>query len=491
MFRLALLLLLFLTGFLTGCLPIPDLRLDFELPEPEYRLAPEHVEVAYVSLPGYPEPHTPEPYNRATFLRYYAQPQPAGTVVVLMPGLSGGAASLDIYARQLVATAADVEVWVVDRRANLLEDRAVFLESVRAGDPLLAYDYYVEKAGEEGGFVPLAPEDVPFMARWGLEVHLRDLHAVVRRAGERAHTVILGGHSLGAGIVSLYAAFDFGGAGSADPGYRAIDGLILIDGVLGRTGAYALTNPSLSFGPFTLIPSLEAVKAGDASPLFTLVRDPAQYARQEVAALLALYEPRALSPGGFFDFPITNRAVAGLLIDDHYAPSTVFSASVGRATNAEVAGNLLAVLLGGQEGIYSQSVVGVAPGYDYVDWERGDPQRERTDLTSVLKAWAMPQANFTEWYFPLRLLLDMSELGVRLNNAPGFVPNDTVPTPTLAVGASRGLVTSLDGFSAYINARPAASFSAHILPGLTHYDIVMAEHNPLVPLSALWLERLR
>jgi hypothetical protein len=42
-----------------------------------------------------------------------------------------------------------------------------------------------------------------------------------------------------------------------------------------------------------------------------------------------------------------------------------------------------------------------------------------------------------------------------------------------------------------MNARPEAPFSAYILPGLTHHDIVMAEHNPLVPLSLLWLGGLR
>ncbi|MDQ3398239.1 MAG: hypothetical protein M3511_10815 [Deinococcota bacterium] len=476
---------------LPACLPIPDTRQGLELPEPLYQLPPEQVRVDYLTLPGYPEPHTPTRYNRAAYLRYYAGPEPAGTVIVLMPGIFGGAASLDIYARQLVAAGEGLEVWAVDRRANLLEDRAVYLESLRTGNPRLAYDYYVTNAGKEGGFVPLAPQEVPFLAFWGLEVHLHDLDAVVRRARESATRVVLGGHSLGASIVSLYAAYDFGEPGRQEPGYRAIDGLILIDGSLGRTGGYAIDDPSFRIGPLTLIPSIAELEAGLASPYFNWVgRTPYSSARQEAAALLALYDPEGLSPGGLFDFPVTNRAATGLMIDDHYASSTVFSASVGRALHAKVAGNLAAVLLGGWEGVSSQSVVGVAPGYDYVDWERGDKARERTDLDSLLKALAMPEANFTEWYFPVRLLLDLSRLDPRLGEE-GFVPSRTVPTPTLAVGAGRGLVSSLDSFSAYMNARPEAPFSAYILPGLTHHDIVMAEHNPLVPLSLLWLGGLR
>jgi hypothetical protein len=473
---------------LAACLPIPTTRLDVELPEPEYVLPPEEVRVDYLSLPGYPEPHTPERYNRALYLRYYRGAQPAETIVVLVPGISGGATSLDVFARQLVASSEDLEVWAVDRRSNLLEDRSVFLESLRRGDPMPAYHYYVERAGEEDGFRSLPPERLGFMAYWGLEVHLRDLHAVVRRARAEAKTVILGGHSLGASLASFYAAFDFGEA-APEPGYRHIDGLMLIDGGLGRTGGYGRDN-LFAVGPFSLAPTAPELEAGLGNPYFSLGRSPEHYARLEAAALLALMAPDELSPGGFFDFPVTNRAVAGLLLDDHYALATAFSASVGHTVGAAYAGNLTAVILGGLEGVYSRSVVGVAPGYDYVDWARGDPARERTELESVLRAWAMPETNFTEWYFPLRLLLDMSRLDLRLADAPGFVPTRSVRTPTLAVGAGRGLLASLDGFSAYINARPGTPFSAHILPGLTHFDIVMAEHNPLVPLSLLWLAGL-
>jgi hypothetical protein len=477
---------------LAACLPIPDLRLDAELPEPTYRLPPGEVRVAHVNLPGYPEPHTPARLNRALYLRYHAEEgEPADTVdtiFVLMPGISGGAASLDVYARQLVASTPGLEVWAVDRRSNLLEDREVFLESVRQGDPMLAYHYYVENAGREGGFQPLSPEDLRFMAFWGLEVHLHDLHVIVERAREQAERVILGGHSLGASIISFYSAFDFA-ATTPQPGYSFIDGLVLIDGGLGRTGGYG-RGDLFTVGPFALVPTIAELEAGVGSPFLSLGRNPRTYARQEAAALLALLAPDELSPGGFFDFPATNRAVAGLLVDDHYAPSTAFSASVGRSVGADYAGNLTAVIIGGLEGVTSRSVVGVAPGREYVDWERGDPRRERSNLDDVLRAWAMPETNFTEWYFPLRLLLDMAELDLRLTDTPGFVPTREVPTPTLAVGAGRGLVSGLDGFSAYMNVRAGAPFASHILPGLTHFDIVMAENNPLVPLTQLWLRSL-
>jgi hypothetical protein len=65
-----------------------------------------------------------------------------------------------------------------------------------------------------------------------------------------------------------------------------------------------------------------------------------------------------------------------------------------------------------------------------------------------------------------------------------------VTTPTLAVGAKRGLVTSLDAFSAYSNARVGSPFSAYIIPDFTHLDIVQAEENPLVIFFQRWLEQL-
>ena len=45
--------------------------------------------------------------------------------------------------------------------------------------------------------------------------------------------MILGGHSAGASTAVAYAAWDFGG----HPGYRDIDGLVLIDG--GLLGSFA------------------------------------------------------------------------------------------------------------------------------------------------------------------------------------------------------------------------------------------------------------
>ena len=85
----------------------------------------------------------------------------------------------------------------------------------------------------------------------------------------------------------------------------------------------------------------------------------------------------------------------------------------------------------------------------------------------------------------------MVKLGVTLKNTPGFVPKRTVPTPTLAVGAGRGLVKTFDDFSAYDVARGiGARFSAYIVDGFTHSDLIAAQQNPVVPLTEQWLEQI-
>ena len=471
---------------LTGCLPLPQIYLDPEMPPVVYRQALEKIQTQYVRRAGYPEPNTPEAFNKALYLRYFVAGDTPQTIFVLMPGIFGGATSIDILARQLVAAIPGLEVWAVDRRANLLEDRSAIRASLLTHNPRLAYNYYIQDLATPQGFNLLPPDDVRFMAQWGLEVHLKDLHEIVKQAHLQAPRVILGGHSLGGSMVSYYAAFDF----LDGPGYTHLDGLVLIDGALGRTGGFDREPKGLNLGPIELIPGLEGLQANRGSPYFTFGITPEFYARREVAALLARFDPSGLSPGGWVDFPATNLAVVGIREDDQYGSSTVFSSSVGEIVGATFAGNLTAVLLGGAEGVYSQTVTGVAKGYDFVDWTKGDPHEEHADLNQVVNAWATSDTNRSEWYFPIRLAIDIGQYDVRLENTPGFIPSRLVTTPTLAVGAARGLVTNLESFSAYSNARVGSAFSSYVIPDFTHLDIVQAEFNPLVGFFQRWLEQL-
>ena len=489
-----------LLTLLTACLPLPSVRSELDLAPPNYRIPPEAIMSEYVSLPGFREPHTPDRYNCAYYLRYYApklvnEPSVTSrphTVLVMMPGLFAGATALDLLARQLVANREGLEVWVVDRRANALEDRSAMVQSLKERDPRIAYDYYVTNAGRADGFTPLSPADLRFTAFWGLEVHLRDLHEIVQRAESAADRVILGGHSLGASLVSFYSSYNFGTDDAPDPGYAHLDGLLLLEGILGRTGGFGWQQDDFSVRDIQLIASVPDLEAGRGDPYFLGDGfDPASAAKSEVVSLFARFAPNALSPGGFVDYPATNRAVAGILDDDQYGFSSVFSVSVGEVEGATLAGNIFAVLLDGAQGMRSSTVTGVAPGADFVGWQRGNREREVTDLDAYVRSKSALETNSSEWYFPLRLGLDMVKLGVTLKNTPGFVPTRTVPTPTLAVGAGRGLVKTFEDFSAYDVARGiGARFSAYIVDGFTHSDLIAAEKNPVVPLTEQWLEQI-
>lgn len=482
---------------LAGCLPIPNLRADLNLPAAPQRIGTQQVETQYVSLPGDAVAGTPALLNRTFYLRYYApdaSPDTQGdpdTILILMPGIFGGAMSFDPLARQLVASRAGLEVWAIDRRANALEDRRALQKSLRTRNPEAAYRYYIADAGTPAGFNAVPKEDVSFMRRWGLETHLRDLHEVVKRANERAATVVLGGHSLGASLVSLYAAYRFGeSAGDAQ-----LSGLLLLDGTLGRTGAFGLT-AGFSLGGLELLPGSAGFDAGRGSPYLSTGLTPRSYAAGEARALLARFRPGDLAPDTAF--PITNLAYTGVRADEDYAFSATFSASLGEAVGARYGGNLAAFIIDGTKSSSSRTVAGVAEGFSEVSWSPGDTNREYTDTSDYLRARVGLQSDFGEWYFPLRLLADISETPLALgadsasqSSAPcNFVSHSEVSVPTLAVGAGRGLVTSLDGFSAYSNLRANALFSSYVIPGFTHIDIVTARNNPVVPLFSRWLGQI-
>lgn len=475
--------LLFVTVLLTltGCLP--DIRTDLALPSPPYRIDPRSVATEYRSVPGYAAPGTPERFNRSFYLRYFST-TPTRTILLLVPGIYAGAANFDIVARQLVAAQPGLEVWAVDRRANALEDRSALIESLRAKDPNIAYRYYVTERGTPAGFSPIPPEELPFMRRWGLTAHLWDLHELVKRARTEAKTVILGGHSLGSSLISFYAAHTFEGG---KPGDTFIDGLVLLDGTLGRTGAFGIAQ-SIVLGNWEILPDAAGFDAGRGPPYLPIGSGPDFYAEEAALALLAALAPGERSP--YSSIPMTNRALLGLHTDRDFYASPLYTATVGEPVGARYGGNLLAFVLSGFTSTHSRTVAGVAEGSEMVRWSAGDPAREPTDLGEYSRSLILPDTDANEWYFPFRLLIDMSALTLDLTGVPNFVPHSAVEVPTLAIGAARGLVTTTDGFSAYGNLRASSFFSSYVVPGFAHLDLLTARDNPVVPLLGRWLARV-
>src|SRR6056297_1724079 len=243
----------------SGCLPLPDVRRPAPVVAPSYRVAPTAVPADVVRVSGFDVPSTPDRFDAQRVVRW-ALDEPAETVVVAVPGLFGGAADFAPLARRLVAASPGLQVWSIDRRANALEDLAPGREAWASGDAELVRRAYLGTADAPPSYRAPDPERFAFVTDWDLATHLADLDAVVREARTAGSRVVLAGHSLGASQVGLSSAWN----GPDGSGRAAIDGLVLIDGAPGRTGAFGYSRGFRLFGVPVVLPTREAVEQGRA-----------------------------------------------------------------------------------------------------------------------------------------------------------------------------------------------------------------------------------
>jgi pimeloyl-ACP methyl ester carboxylesterase len=478
-----LLLLFCVSSLLFACAPSFQAPISAALPNPA---ALEAVKVEKNLIAGAQESHTPIEFNKAIYLRYFASNAKPRAVLVLMPGFLGGAQNFDRLARSIVSSDPSLEVWAVDRRSNALEDHSRLFEAYQKRDPMVSWRYMIRDAGKPGGFRARMPREVAFMGYWGLKVHLEDLRAVVLKAREAAPKVFLGGHSLGASLVGLYAGWDFAGA----PGYQDLAGVVLIDGVPGGTG----TGNTISeqqykdgsdgfFGIRTA--GIKELEAGTATPYFeALTFSPSSLAKLGAAAQLAAFDPNGDSPGGIVPYPASNLAAAMITGDDNYALVNIFSISAGKATNAKLAINGLAVILSGFAGFQTPEIIGVVENAKRVDWQipnQDDPLEHTDPLDFATRFWT-PNADFQEWYFPTRLTLETGVVGLE---SPSWAKERLplshmaqIDIPILAFRAGRGIVTAPNAFEA-LERKLGRKIEVKDLPGYTHLDILAARANAL------------
>ncbi len=173
----------------------------------------------------------PAQYNHFRVLE--VGPADAKNVLVLEPGTAGGAAYLRLAAQDIAVRVPGWQVWSIDRRENLLEDHSVLDEYLAgARTPQQTFDYYLgwlSNPAVSPHFEAPTDASVAFAREWGMAVAIGDLQRVIEKAKKLGGKVVLGGHSLGGGIATVYATWDFDGrAGAAD-----LDGLVLIDGASG------------------------------------------------------------------------------------------------------------------------------------------------------------------------------------------------------------------------------------------------------------------
>lgn len=316
--------------------------------------------------------------NHALYTAYRFPGAEPRAVVILMPGTWAGAMSMDRYARDLLRLAeregfAGLEVWLLDRRSEQLEDHTGLLWAIQnlEGDTIGRLlqgvsDYYrpaFDPAGEPGRllgrrFYPLTQDDVRFMANWGADVAIRDWRAVVIAAhralgnevteapGEEPRVkkkpgrwVFIGGHSLGGSLTTLYAAYDFDRRPDRSlPGWTDVDGLILLEG----GGMSPRESKTLAADKYR--ESVADYYTPKGKVFFDLNVLGIQYAPSTMTSVQIAAWAADVARGRESVFPmysrptavrlprITNEAMFGLAMDDDTAPFFIARVSFGQPT---------------------------------------------------------------------------------------------------------------------------------------------------------------
>ena len=116
-------------------------------------------------------------------------------------------------------------------------------------------------------------------------------------------------------------------------------------------------------------------------------------------------------------------------------------------------------------------------------------------VRELIEAILRPGGDFTEWYFPWRLLLDAA-LAAPLDPEDPFAGRYFSLThvgdtrlPMLIFGAGHGLVRSAGATEYYLRhvATPPDRVTVKIFPDFSHLDIADADPNPAVPMILTWL----
>ena len=485
--------------------------------------APAAIGRDLVNLAGADEPHTPPALNRALALRYRREDAPRPMMVlVLLPGLNSGPNTFDILARALIdGFGPGLEIWAVAPRSTLLQDRRGIDAALAYRNPDFALGYYYGSLEIDGQtFHRVRGTDVPFVAYWGLDVHLRDVRAVVREIKARypGVAIVLGGHSLGGIFAAMYAGYDFARFPGADPaappaapdiGARDLAGLFFLDGLPVRIPLRL--SPEQYLHGFWVpvigrIPGVDRLTASDPRKRVGAFTQNSYLARTSDSILLDVVAAYAyLRPDDASYFPfyprrglaITNEALAAAIFSDQMQPDLFVRAAVETPV-----GNFKRVpdrfYINPRGLLDLQSGVPVT-GARLIYLPAGDRRRGvRVHLSELLTAILQPGGDFTEWYFPWRVILDLA-LAAGLDTSDPFASRYISLThvaetnlPMLIVGAGHGLIRSPRQTEFYRSrvATPPDQVDLHIIPGYSHLDVENADPNPVVALTLAWLKAM-
>ena len=209
------------------------------------------------------------------------------------------------------------------------------------------------------------------------------------------------------------------------------------------------------------------------------------------------------------DFRLTNEAVLGALLDDNSVPLAFLQSSVGFFDGGPIVDKTFPVANGGdqQPGLFGTAYKAIpdrphGPLYTWRDYDRvGDPDdpgyrsadgtpftgagKEVTDIQELARSLAEQPLDFTEQYFPTKLITDL-ELATSPQVKRLIVPPEGLGAhPTLTVLAGDGLLAG----------RVPADLDPVVADGYQHLDVLTAapeQNNGLPePVSAALTEFAR
>jgi pimeloyl-ACP methyl ester carboxylesterase len=332
--------------------------------------------------------------------------------------------------------------------------------------------YYNNRLLDGRGFSGfLSQESLPFLSEFGLQLLMNDINAIITARlpdnADRKKAVFIGGHSLGGPLTALFAGWDFDGKPetTSDAGYNNCAGLVGLDGGIGlgsrtsldertyqqrladiRSGASARISLVAGVTPEALaLLEIMGIYAATAPDTESTWFKTLPYS-EDVGQLIRLLTSRDVvhfisGTPSFTDFRFTNEALLGMFIDENFQPISIMKASLGFMYGGTVMRKQFPF---GQPDLFPwhdsdpseeqfiawdaglPTAPGSGPLYSWTNFdELGDAAHpeyqdatgtitytfsstEVTDIQDFARLLFTGPLNFTEWYFPARLTLDMS-----------------------------------------------------------------------------------
>ncbi|KFG05528.1 hypothetical protein IQ61_29870 [Streptomyces scabiei] len=421
-----------------------------------------------------------------------------------------------------------IEFWALDRRSNCLEDRTgVASDDQRTAVDYYYRDKPVAGRTFDGflgngvlGWMARLGVERTVRDQYDL------LTAELPDQEVRARKVLCGGHSLGGVVTGYFATADFDGdpTTTADAGHRQCAGYFALD----TTVSTSLGDLSGSIPDDTGLPNVGlghgAVQAGLDSGLLPrslsapVLLNPETMTLLAIAAMGALQDPdgEATLPDqlprtanidltnrflfsedtptflsgtpAVRDFRLSNEAVLGALMDDHSVPLAFLQSSVGFFDGGPVVDKNFPAAngSGAQPALLGREYKAIpdrpgGPLYTWRNYDRvgdaddpgyrsadgtpfTDAGKEVTDIQELARSMARQPLDFTEQYFPTKLVTDL-----QLADSPQVKrlvvhPDGLTAHPTLTVLAGDGLLAG----------RVPAGLDPVIADGYQHLDVLTA-----------------